>query len=591
MIWSVISNWAVYYPLIAFQFLLSLLFLFFGWRRAYQIWLFRKHRRARGKGHERNPISHFKDAKICIQCPVYNEPEVIAHLLDKVGQIRWPYPNLEVQILDDSTDKTTERIRKWLADNPAAAGHMVHIQRDGREGYKAGMLKYGTKLTSAEYLAVLDADFRPEPDFLEEMMPLFAGEKIAAVQARWDFFNRDISWLTRLQAALLDPHFHIEQTVRCNNGFFFTFNGTAGIWKREAIADAGDWEWDTVTEDLDLSYRAQMKGWKIIYDPDYAVPSELPPTLTAFKAQQMRWSKGTVQVLMKFAGTILRSNLSKRVKLEIWHHLGFGFMPICLAIAIFLNLPTIIIQTIQPNMLLAMTHAFLGGITISLAAIYYLWGHYAQHRSLLKQLKAIAAGPIFMMVTLALCLTTGLSSFQGIFKKGGEFVRTPKGSLAKRASGILQKSAKWEFLTVLGAEFFLGISTYYIAFHYLKLGFGIASAAMALQAFAFLLMGVTTVWERWGSPFQKNSSSAETESLPIAKGETGENPLTPASVLLLLQNSSTPLPKSRRTKRRKLAAVAAPKTSKRPHSSKFDDNRSKDDESAVPVPHIERSKY
>ncbi|HXB01606.1 MAG TPA: glycosyltransferase, partial [Opitutaceae bacterium] len=219
--------------------------------------------------------------RVCVQCPLYNEPLVVEALLEKITALRWPAELLEIQILDDSTDETPEIIERWLQAQPARAARCTHLCRRNREGYKAGALAQGMARSPAEFFAVFDADFRPEPDFLETLMPYFASPRVGVVQARWEFINRERSLLTRFQGIFLDAHFIVEQAGRFSGDLFFNFNGTAGMWRRTALEEAGGWCADTVTEDLDASYRAQLCGWKFVYLENYTVPSELPENLTA----------------------------------------------------------------------------------------------------------------------------------------------------------------------------------------------------------------------------------------------------------------------------------------------------------------------
>jgi cellulose synthase/poly-beta-1,6-N-acetylglucosamine synthase-like glycosyltransferase len=246
--------------------------------------------------------------------------------LECATALRWPADRLEIQILDDSADGTPGIIDRWLAAHPARAISCRHLGCVDRAGYKAGALAAGMRVSGAEFVAVFDADFRPAPDFLETLMPHFTDARVAVVQARWDFANREASLLTRFQAVFLDAHFIVEQAARHAGGLFFNFNGTAGIWRRAALENAGGWTDDTVTEDLDVSYRAQLRGWRFVYRDDYPVLSELPESLTAFKSQQWRWTKGGIQVARKLWRRILASRVPARVKREAVSHLATGLV-------------------------------------------------------------------------------------------------------------------------------------------------------------------------------------------------------------------------------------------------------------------------
>jgi len=259
--------------------------------------------------------------KVTIQLPVYNEKYVVERLISSVCGITYPRELLEVQVLDDSTDETCA-LAKACVERFRREGHnVVYLHRDNRYGFKAGALEYGLKRASGEYIAVFDADFVPAPDFLHRTVPFFADAKVGMVQVRWGHLNREFSILTQAQSIFLDGHFIIEHTARNRSGCFFNFNGTAGIWRRDAIEDAGGWQHDTLTEDLDLSYRAQLKGWQFIFLPDIVSPAEVPVDMNAFKSQQHRWAKGSIQTAKKLLPTIIKSDLPFAVKREAFFHL------------------------------------------------------------------------------------------------------------------------------------------------------------------------------------------------------------------------------------------------------------------------------
>jgi len=500
------------------QFVCTFAFIFFGWRRAHQVRLYFKRSRERKQRAEQPPAAlneHCKramGATVCIQCPVYNEPDVIDALLDKIGRIRWPMERLVIQILDDSNDHTTRLIKEWMIRNPELSSCMRHVRRPNREGYKAGNLVYGMKRVEADFFAIFHADFRPNPDYLERMMPYFDAPEVGAVQARWDFNNRRKSWITLLQSAMLDPHFHIEQTVRCENNYFVTFNGTAGIWRRKAIEDAGGWSYETVTEDLDLCFRAQMRGWRVHYEPSYAVPSELPPTMTAFKAQQMRWTKGTVQVFRKLMLRALRSPKPWPAKLEATHHLGIGFFHPLLAMAAITNLPHTFIQLKSPNLALGGLQLFMCLLTCTATLVYFLMGNYAQYRSKLRTTIAGFFAPLKFTIGFAFSLTTGMASLQGLFEKGGEFVRTPKGAMAISTTASLINKARIRNWIVLAAELGFGAANLCCGIYLYQIGYSVAAFFMALQSFGLLTLALTTVWERFLLPKPVENPSPQNQA-------------------------------------------------------------------------------
>ena len=263
--------------------------------------------------------------KVTIQLPIFNERYVIERLVDAVSQFDYPRELLDIQVLDDSTDETREVARACVERHAAQGLPIAYIHRTNREGYKAGALENGLKTAQGEFVAIFDADFIPQPDFLRRTIPYFlnpaGGGKIGMVQTRWTYLNSDYSLLTRVETILLDGHFVIEHGGRSRRGTFFNFNGTAGVWRRAAIDAAGGWEHDTLTEDTDLSYRAQLKGWKFLYLPEIECASELPVDMNGFKAQQARWAKGLMQTAKKILPQVFRSEVPFHVKSEAFFHL------------------------------------------------------------------------------------------------------------------------------------------------------------------------------------------------------------------------------------------------------------------------------
>ncbi len=359
--------------------------------------------------------------RVTVQVPLYNEPVVAARIIDAVAALNWPRERLDIQILDDSTDQTRrivlERVGYWASRGIPITG----ITRRVRTGYKAGALRNGMVSCRGEFIAVFDADFVPAPDFLEKTIPWFDHPRIGMVQARWTFLNEGYSWLTRLQALLLAPHFRIEHGIRSARGLFFNFNGTAGVWRKQAIETAGGWQDDTVTEDLDLSYRAQMAGWKFTYLDHVEVPSELPVTLSDFRTQQERWAKGSIQTARKILPRLIVAPLAPEIKIEGVVHLmtnlcwGFGFvltmtlypvlvyrMNIGIYQVIWFDLPLFCLST-GAILVYYLIHAFRAGQG------RFPW--------VLFMLPAVSIG-------LAPCLS--LAVLRGLCQKGGVFDRTPK---------------------------------------------------------------------------------------------------------------------------------------------------------------------
>src|SRR5713101_7340766 len=282
--------------------------------------------------------------KVTIQLPIYNEMYVVERLIDSVCHIDYPRELLQIQVLDDSTDETSAIARACVERNRQQGHQVVYLHREGREGFKAGALAYGLQFAEGELIGVFDADFVPSTDFLRRTVPFFADEKTGMVQVRWGHLNREFSILTQAQSIFLDGHFIIEHTARNRSGCFFNFNGTAGIWRRTAIDDAGGWQHDTLTEDLDLSYRAQLRGWQFVFVPGVIAPAEVPVEMNAFKSQQHRWAKGSIQTCRKLLPRILKSDLPFGVKAEAFFHLTANFNYILMCMLSILMFPSMVIR-------------------------------------------------------------------------------------------------------------------------------------------------------------------------------------------------------------------------------------------------------
>ena len=486
------------------------IFVAFGVHRMVLLLTYFRHRRRHGV---LDRITHPTPPSVCVQCPVYNEPLVVEDLLESVTAIDWEPKRLEIQILDDSTDETSAIIERWLLAHPERAARCRHIRRPERRGYKAGALAEGMRLSRAAFFAVFDADFRPQPDVLNRLMPLFASPRIGAVQARWEFSNRSRSLLTRFQDIFLDAHFLVEQTARSSAGLFFNFNGTAGIWRRAAIESSGGWDADTVTEDLDLSYRAQMSGWRMVYDKDYAVPSELPETVIAFKSQQRRWTKGGVQVFRKHIGKILRSKYSLRQKFEAFFHLGLGFVHIFLALFAIILVPVLILgDQIQsgPTALLNPMLLVLGtGTTVGL----YFSGQLFRERHFGRALGTILATPILVAFGMAMSLSCAVAAIEGLFSKGGEFVRTPKGRTSTRVHrGLHRPVIRFGPSLLSGVEISFGIVLAGGALYFAEHDMESIALGLAIKSLGFGGLGLCSLYEfGWRDFFGGRVAAAQTQ--------------------------------------------------------------------------------
>jgi len=365
---------------------------------------------------------------LTVQLPLYNEMYVAERAIEAVCALDWPRDRLEIQVLDDSTDETTAVVAGTVRRMRAAGHDVVHLRRTDRDGFKAGALAAGLARAKGELVAVFDADFVPRPDFATRLVHHFTDPDVGMVQARWGHLNPDHSPLTEVQSMLLDGHFVIEHTARNRSGRFFNFNGTAGIWRRRTIEDAGGWEHDTLTEDLDLSYRAQLRGWKFVYVPEHVAPAELPVEIGAFKSQQHRWAKGSIQTARKLLPRLLRSPLPLHVKLEAVFHLtanaGYVLMLGLAALvvpAVFLRVRT------APWTLLAVDLPLFAASTLSVVAFYLVARREAGGR-VRDTLRSI---PFLMAVGIGLSVNNGRAVLEALAGRRSEFHRTPKYALGR----------------------------------------------------------------------------------------------------------------------------------------------------------------
>jgi cellulose synthase/poly-beta-1,6-N-acetylglucosamine synthase-like glycosyltransferase len=399
-------------------FSLSILFIF-GSSGFVMIYYYLKHRKT--KTVVAPELTEFP--LVTVQLPVYNELYVVERLIDAVCKFDYPHDRFEIQVLDDSTDETSGVVAKSVAHYSGLGYGIHHVRRGNREGYKAGALKEGLKIAKGEFVAIFDADFIPNPEFLRKTLPYFSIDpKMGMVQTRWEHVNGDYSLLTRAQAMALDGHFVIEQNVRNKAGFFINFNGTGGIWRKSCIEDAGNWHADTLTEDLDLSYRAQLRGWRFQFLNDVISPAELPSEINALKSQQFRWTKGAIETARKTLPSVWKSKLPLEKKIHATFHLSNNFVFPFILIAGILNVPLIFIKhqggyEIYFTIMSVFVFAFIGSF------LFYLYSQKDVHRDWQKRMLLF---PIFMAGSMGLAVNNSRAVLEGIFKKRSEFVRTPK---------------------------------------------------------------------------------------------------------------------------------------------------------------------
>jgi hypothetical protein len=419
------------FVLIAYILTLSVLFIF-GSYGFVMIYYYLKNRR--NAAAEAEPLKDYP--LVTIQLPVYNEFYVVARLLDATCAIDYPKEKLEIQILDDSTDQTVDVVAAKAREYREKGFDLKHIRRGTREGFKAGALREGLKTARGEFVAIFDADFVPRSDFLVKTIPHFLNShRVGMVQTRWEHINSDYSLLTRTQAMALDGHFVIEQSVRNNVGLFINFNGTAGIWRKECIENSGNWQADTLTEDLDLSYRAQLKGWKFKYLNHVTSPAELPSEINALKSQQFRWTKGAIETARKILPEVWRSDLSLRTKIHATFHLTNNLVFPFIVLAGILNVPLVYIKHAGAHdeyfLFMSMfVFAFLGSF------LFYVFSQkdvYADWR------RRLFLFPIFMAGSMGFAVNNTRAVLEGLFRKKSEFVRTPKYSIKDKRDSWTDK--------------------------------------------------------------------------------------------------------------------------------------------------------
>ena len=365
---------------------------------------------------------------VTIQLPIYNEAYVVERLLENIAFMEYPKDRLEIQVLDDSTDASVEKTASLIKGLQDKGLDIVHVRRTNREGYKAGALKEGLAIAKGSLIAIFDADFLPQKDWLLQTVPHFGSEDIGVVQTRWGHINRDYSILTRIQAFALDAHFTLEQVGRNAQGHFINFNGTAGIWRKECILDAGNWEGDTLTEDLDLSYRAQLKNWRFKYLEEVETPAELPVVISAARSQQFRWNKGGAENFRKSVGKVLRApHLSGKTKFHGVMHLLNSSMFLCVFLVGVLSIPMMFIKSIFPELawVFEVTSFFIVS-TIILFVCYWFTYKNIQGKGIEHFLQYIGLFFTFFTVALGFSLHNSLAVLEGHRGKRSEFVRTPK---------------------------------------------------------------------------------------------------------------------------------------------------------------------
>ena len=494
-------------------FAVMILLAIYGVHRYTLVYIYFKY----SKNYHPAPPAHFEELpRVTVQLPIFNEQFVIDRLIDAICAMDYPRDRLEIQVLDDSTDET-QTVAAGIVERYAALGHPIaYIHRTNRHGFKAGALDEGLKVAKGEFVAIFDADFVPPTDWLMKVVHHFSDPAIGMVQTRWTHMNRDYSLLTQIEAILLDGHFILEHGARARSGDFFNFNGTAGMWRIQAIVDGGGWQHDTLTEDTDLSYRSQLAGWKFKYLPEVECPSELPIEMTAFKTQQARWAKGLIQTSIKVLPMMFKSDVPRRIKIEAVYHLTANLSYPLMVVMSALLIPAMICRFYQGwfQMLLIDFPLFTAS-TFSIAVFYLVSQRILYPKTWLKTLFYL---PFLMALGIGLTWTNSKAVMEALFGIKSAFVRTPKYRVAKK--GEKSQAAKYRKRLVLAP--------------WIELIFGCYFALAILYTFSnhnyftapFLILFVVGYWytglmsllqgrfERWRNP-DANTDESSPKPFPV----------------------------------------------------------------------------
>ncbi len=429
--------------------------------------------------HQRDDLNgELKDYPlVTIQLPVYNEMYVVERLIKSTCDIDYPLDKLEIQVLDDSTDETVEIVENIVKEYNLRGFDIQHIHRDNRTGFKAGALKEGLMTAKGDFIAIFDADFIPRKNFLKVILPYFNNPRIGMVQTRWEHLNRSYSLMTQILSLALDGHFVMEQQARNKANYFINFNGTSGVWRKECIFDAGNWEADTLTEDLDLSYRAQLKGWKFKYLTDFTTPAEIPSEIVSVKSQQFRWTKGAIETCKKILPRVWKSNFPLKLKIISTFHLTNNIVFPFILIACLLNTPIVLIKNSgQYDIYFTFMSVFVLAFIASF--LFYL---YSQKDVYEDWRKRIILFPLFMAGSMGFAINNTKAVFQALFNKKTEFVRTPKYLIVDKNDSWVDKKYVHKKIS-LSVIFELFVAIYSFA------GVVISIVTLQISALPFQLM-------------------------------------------------------------------------------------------------------
>src|SRR5256714_1713827 len=457
------------------------------------------------------PAGHFEQLpKVTMQLPIFNEVYVVERLLRSVSEIDYPKDRLHIQVLDDSTDDTKELTESCVAELQGRGFDVELIHRTDRTGFKAGALEIGLASTDSEFVCILDADFVPKPDLLKRTIHFFTDPKVGMIQTRWGHLNRGYSLLTRVQAMFLDGHLLLEQTARSRSGRFFNFNGTAGLWRRSCIDQAGGWQHDTLTEDLDLSYRAQLAGWKFIFLPDVITPAELPVDMNGFKSQQHRWTKGSIQTCKKLLPTIWRSPPPLIIKIEATAHLTSNFAYLLLAcLCVLLHPSTGGPQTtLLRTLLIDVPIFFTASVSV---AVFYICAQRELHpRTWMKEILLL---PALLALGVGLSINNARAVLEAVFNHKSDFARTPKYGIERKAQPW--RSCKYMPLKSLLPLAEMAFAIYFSYFLWFAIDHGqwISVPFLAMFQIGFLYVSLSS-FSRWVPRLNFGSSERAAATIP-----------------------------------------------------------------------------
>lgn len=501
----------------------------YGFHRYVLVYLYVKHR-----NNVHKPPVIFAEAdmpSVTVQLPMYNEDMVAERVIRATCLINYPKDKLEIQVLDDSTDHSADIAREAVTEMAAKGHNIVYIHRTNREGFKAGALEAGLKTAKGDFIAIFDADFVPPTDILRNVVNHFSDDKVGMVQVRWDHLNRDASLLTKSQAIFLDGHFVIEHTARNRSGRFMHFNGTAGVWRRTTISDAGGWQHDTLTEDLDLSYRAQMKGWQFVYLPHFCAPAELPPEMISFKQQAHRWTKGSMQTAIKLLPGILRSkHVSRAIKTEAFFHLTCTIVYPLMVLLTLLIYPAFIYADAPmkhyplSNWLFGVSMFVLATCSASTFFVF------AQRELFGRQegWKTFLHLPFIMALGVGVSLNNCKAVFEAIWssarRKPSEFVRTPKYGVTGRQRHLTQitEAPKFDYSKLALPIIEVAFGIYMTCFIFVSLYYNYAMASvpfLCIFAGGYYYVGfssISVLWHRHQDALESLSHQEPEEPATLA---------------------------------------------------------------------------